>query len=209
MKNKIIGIAGVAGAGKDLFYELLSEKAKCKRFSLGDELKAEIRDYCVFHFGIDPTNCSRQEKNLIRKCLVSHASIKRQLSNGRYWLSKVDPKIKNHIFEQLSNSQEVTEYSCITDIRYCQYENDEVSWLKNELGGILVHISQFKIINSEKIFVPPANEDEASQDSTLKELADYTYECQFIEGSLEHIKKTLTNSVIKDFLKCINKSIKK
>ena len=49
MKNKIIGIAGVAGAGKDLFYELLSAKTKCRRFSLGDELKKEIRPYCLEH----------------------------------------------------------------------------------------------------------------------------------------------------------------
>ena len=56
---KIIGISGVAGAGKDLFFKLLSQKIKCKRFSLGDELKEEIKPYCLAHFGIDPTNCSR------------------------------------------------------------------------------------------------------------------------------------------------------
>jgi hypothetical protein len=205
VKNKIIGIAGVAGSGKDLFYELLSKKVKCKRFSLGDELKKEIKSYCLEHFSINPLTCSRKEKNLIRKCLVSHASIKRELTQGRYWLEKVDPQIKNHFFKQLLESGEICEYSCITDIRYNQYENDEVSWLKNELGGILVHISQFKIINSQKIFIPPANEDEASQDSMLKDNADYIYECQFVEGPSEHVKKTLTNSVIKDFLRCIKK----
>ena len=203
MKNKIIGIAGVAGAGKDLFYELLSAKTKCRRFSLGDELKKEIRPYCLEHFNIDPTTCSRSDKNLIRRCLVSHASIMRTLSNGRYWLDKVDPQIKNHIFEQLLLSGEVNEYSCITDIRYNQYENDEVSWLKKELGGILVHISQFKIINSQKIFVPPANEDEASQDESLKSNADYVYEIEFIEGTVDTVREKLSRSVIKDFLKSI------
>ena len=205
MKNNIIGISGVAGSGKDLFYELLSEEVKCKRFSLGDELKKEMRSYCIDNFSIDPLICSRNEKNLIRKCLVSHASIKRQLTEGRYWLEKVDPQIKSHIFEQLLTHHEIREYSCITDIRYSQYKNDEVSWLKNELGGILVHISQFKIINSKKIFVPPANEDEASQDGTLKKQADYTYECQFVEGSSEHVRKTLKQGMIKDFLRCIKK----
>ena len=205
MKSKIIGIAGVAGSGKDLFYELLSRQVTCKRFSLGDQLKKEIKSYCIEHFSIDPLSCSREEKNLIRKCLVSHASIKRKLSEGRYWLEKVDPEIKNHIFSQILSDGEVSEYSCVTDIRYHQYENDEVSWLKKELGGILIHISQFKIINSQKVFVPPANEDEASQDSGLKNAADYVYECQFIEGSIDHVKKTLTNTVIKDFLKSIKK----
>tara|TARA_R100000008_G_C3536441_1_gene142282 strand:- start:228 stop:845 length:618 start_codon:yes stop_codon:yes gene_type:complete len=205
MKTKIIGIAGVAGSGKDLFFELLSKEIKCKRFSLGDELKKEIKPYCLQHFGIDPTNCSRKDKNLIRKCLVSHASVKRQLTQGRYWLNKVDPKIKNHIFEQFLRDEKINEYSCITDIRYNQYENDEVSWLKNELGGILVHISQFKIINSKRVFLQPANEDEKSQDAGLKSNADYSYECQFIEGPLEKVKEKLSRSLIKDFLKIIKK----
>ena len=205
MKNKIIGISGVAGAGKDLFYELLSEEVKCKRFSLGDELKKEIKSYCLEHFSIDPVTCSREKKNLIRKCLVSHASVKRELTQGRYWLEKIDPQIKDHVFQQLLTQDEPCEYSCITDIRYNQYENDEVSWLKNELGGILVHVSQFKIINSKKVFVPPANEDEASQDHLLKKEADYTYQCQFVNGSPEQVKNALKKSMIKDFLQCIKK----
>ena len=204
MKSKIIGISGVAGAGKDLFYELLSEKVPCKRFSLGDQLKKELSPYCLQHFGIDPLNCSREKKNLIRRCLVSHASLKRELTQGRYWIEKVDPLIKNHIFNQVLNNS-LCEFSCITDIRYNHYENDEVSWLKKELGGILVHISQFKIINSRKIFVPPANPDEASQDSTLKASADYIYECQYIEGSHDHVRKVLSDSVIRDFLKHVKK----
>jgi hypothetical protein len=204
MKTNIIGLAGVAGCGKDLFFELLSEKVKCRRFSLGDELKKEVKEYCLEHFNIDPTSCSRKEKNLIRKCLVSHASVKRHLTQGRYWLNKVDPKIKNHIFNQILNGG-INEYSCVTDIRYNQYEGDEVSWLKEELGGVLVHISQFKIINSQKIFVPPANSDEASQDENLKRNADYCYECQFVEGPLERVKEVLSKRVIKDFLRCIKK----
>jgi hypothetical protein len=205
VKSKVIGISGVAGSGKDLFYELLSEEVKCKRFSLGDELKRELKSYCLEHFSIDPLTCSRDEKNLIRRCLVSHASLKRELTQGRYWLEKVDPQIKNHLFNQLLHSDEVCEYSCITDIRYDQYENDEVSWLKNELGGVLVHISQFKIINSQKIFVPPANEDEASQDNLLKDKADFIYQCQFVEGPVSHVKDTLKKSMMKDFLRSIKK----
>lgn len=204
MKTNIIGIAGVAGSGKDLFFELLSEKVKCRRFSLGDELKSEVRDHCIHHFDVDPTSCSRKDKNLIRRSLVSHASIKRELSNGRYWVDKVDVKIKNHIFNQILNGG-ISEYSCVTDIRYNQYEKDEVHWLKEELGGILIHISQFKIINSKKLFIPPANSDEASQDEDLKRSADYRYECQFIEGPLVHVKEVLSKGVIEDFLKCIKK----
>jgi len=204
MKTKIIGIAGVAGAGKDLFYKLLSKKIKCKRFSLGDELKKEVKSYCLEHFNIDPTNCSREEKNIIRKCLVSHASVKRSITKGRYWLDKVDKQIKYHIFNQLRDGL-IEDYCCITDIRYNEYEHDEVSWLKNELGGVLVHISQFKMAGNKKIFLPPANADEASQEDGLKQCADYSYECEFIKGTQKEIEKKLSDSLVKDFIKIIKK----
>ena len=35
--NKIIGISGVAGAGKDTFYDLLSARIPCEKYSLADE----------------------------------------------------------------------------------------------------------------------------------------------------------------------------
>ena len=202
---KIIGISGVAGAGKDFLFENLNKKIKCKRFSLGDELKKEIRPYCLQSFDIDPTICSREEKNLIRPCLVSHALIRRKTTEGRYWIEKTDRHIKNHIFEQVKTGN-MSEYSCITDIRYNQYEKDEVYWLKKELNGILIHVSQFTIAaNKKRIFVPPANEEEASQNESLKREADYVIECEKFTGSPEKIQNLYYQMVIKPFLKFIKK----
>ena len=203
---KIIGIAGVAGSGKDLFYKLLSEELDCRRFSLGDELKHELKTHCLEHFGIDPTNCNRDEKDFIRPSLVAHASIKRKLSEGRYWIEKVDPKIKNHYFESHHRDQNTkNKVCCITDIRYCEYDHDEVSWLKNELNGILVHLSLFKNINSKRVLKLGANEDEKKYDPLLKELSDFSYECEFIEAKQEVVERKLKNSVIKDFLNQLKK----
>jgi len=203
---KIIGLAGVAGAGKDLFCKLLSEELDCQRFSLGDELKEEIKPHCLKHFNIDPTTCSREDKNCLRPILVSHAGAKRKISKGRYWIDKVDPKLKNYFFEcNIGNQNTENQVCCVTDIRYCEYDHDEVSWLKNELNGILVHISQFKIINSQRVFKSGANEDEIKCDPILKSLSDISYECEFIEGDLESVELKLKNSVIKDFLKQLKK----
>ena len=33
----------------------------------------------------------------------------------------------------------------VTDIRYSEYKKDEVDWVKNELNGVVVHISQYEI----------------------------------------------------------------
>ena len=40
--NRIIGISGVAGSGNDTFFNLLSERVPCRKYSLADELKREV-----------------------------------------------------------------------------------------------------------------------------------------------------------------------
>ena len=51
--NRIIGVSGVAGVGKDTFFQLLSEVIPCKRYALADELKKEVRQWTRLHYGID------------------------------------------------------------------------------------------------------------------------------------------------------------
>ena len=58
----VIGLAGVAGSGKDTFYSILSSKINAKRFSLADKLK-EVKPWCWKHYGIDPLNCHRHKRN--------------------------------------------------------------------------------------------------------------------------------------------------
>ena len=64
MSNKpiYIGIAGLAGSGKDTFFKYLSSALqksalRVKRYSFGDELKTEIKGWCLDNYGIDTTNC--------------------------------------------------------------------------------------------------------------------------------------------------------
>ena len=118
MKNRIIGLSGLAGAGKDLFFSILSEKINCKRFALADELKRETKPILLENYGIDPTTCSREEKEKIRDFLVFHGSFRRDETNGRYWIDRLTPSLKNH-----SDGCAV-----VTDIRYDEHPLDEVHW---------------------------------------------------------------------------------
>ena len=165
MKNKnIIGLGGVAGAGKDLFFTLLSQKLNVKRFSLADELKREAYPWCIEHYGIDPVNCSRREKETIRPFLVFHGSQKRNRTHGRYWIEKLNDDSKNIV---------------VTDIRYDDYEKDEVHWLKEELGGKLIHLRQYEQIPDSnegallRHYKEPINDEEARNDPKIREKADY------------------------------------
>lgn len=184
--NKIIGISGVAGSGKDTFCDFLSARLPCERYSLATELKSEVNQWCRMHYHIDSVNCSRDEKEIIRPFLVAHGTTKRKLSGGRHWIEKLHEKIIRG---------DRSKFKIVTDIRYDDYENDEVSWLKNELGGVLVHVSQYTEEPDTytdmlvKKFKSPANAEEARNEPKLKEKSDFQIEWEFIKnGQIEELE---------------------
>ena len=168
----VIGLSGVAGAGKDLFFSLLSKRLNCLKFSLADALKSEVGLFSYPQYGIDPLNCSREEKDIIRPLLVMHGTFKRSQSEGRHWIEKMNKKI---LLNNINDSIVV-----ITDIRYDDYPKDEVFWLKEELDGVLIHISMYeelpRLNGKHKEFVQPINKEEERNDPKLKSQADYTVE---------------------------------
>jgi len=183
--NKIIGISGVAGCGKDTFYSLLSEKILCERFSLADALKTEVNQWCRMHYHIDSIDCYRDQKEIIRPFLVAHGATKRKLSEGRHWIEQLNDKI---IKSNNSN------FKVITDIRYDDYKNDEVHWLQEELGGTLVHISQYRMEGSERVYLKPVNSEEARNDPRVKEKSDYQIEWEFVKnGQIYELEPFIDN----------------
>ena len=166
IKSKLtLGISGFAGSGKDTLYTLLSERINCKRVALADQLRREMNPFIIDKFGIDLFNCSREEKDLVRPLLVEYGRIKRQQTNGRYFIEKIDSYIKT-----------LNTIAVISDVRYCVYERDETHWIKNELNGILVHVSKYKEINGKKIFSESPIKDERENDPKLQAAADYKIE---------------------------------
>ncbi len=181
--NNIIGISGVAGAGKDTLFDFLSDRLPCQRFSLADELKAEVSQWCRMHYHIDSVNCDRDQKEVIRPFLVAHGSAKRNLSQGRHWIEKLHNTIV---------TGDKSKFKIITDIRYDDYENDEADWLQKELGGVLVHVSQYEL-RSENLYKPsrgpfvrkfkePANAEEARNDPKIRKKSDFQIEWEFIKN---------------------------
>jgi len=204
--TKTIGISGVAGSGKDLFFNLLSKHlndvygVKCRKLSIAEALKKEVSEWTLEKYGIDCANCSREDKEVVRPLLVFHGTVRRGQTSGRYWIDILDKKIKNLKLDD-------GEILVITDIRFCQYKEDEVFWLKNELGGTLVHLSNFVRVGSADASPPviiekgPANDAEKSNDPNLKNLANYSVRWEFLEGTQDEINSALTDLHIKRFVK--------
>ena len=201
----IIGLSGVAGSGKDTFYQLLAEQTPCVRISLADALKLEVNPWTLEHYGIDSTTSDREDKEKIREFLVFHGLRKREATAGRHWIEKAQEKIRAHTRgKYLQRAAHAT--IVITDIRYDDYPSDEVSWLKDELFGKLVHISQWHWFSDVeegariKKYILPANAEEERNDPKLKAKADYLFEAQKIESTDEEEIKGILRPQMKEFI---------
>lgn len=189
-KLKFIGLAGNATAGKDLFFSLLNSEYPSVRFSLGDILKAEVRESLLKNKDVDIFNCTPEQKEEVRSFLVEYGTSKRKETEGRYFTDKLNLVINNTFFS--------SKIPVVTDIRYCEYKNDELQWLKEELDGALIYIKKYKIVNSKKEYIQPPNEDEAKNNPILEKNADYIIDWEHLEtGSSEERHSSLKEHIKK------------
>ena len=166
--TNIIGLGGIAKSGKDFFFTNLKKTTKRNviRFAIADELKKELFSLIKNTYNVDIFNCSAEDKEKIRPMLLSHGKIRRNESKGRHWINKISEKIKDA-------AKDKENIVVITDIRYDEFAEDEVDWVKKELNGFFVHISKYTEDKGVKVFGLPPNEDEAINNPKLIEKADY------------------------------------
>lgn len=150
----LIGISAFATVGKDTFASLLTQVVSPQRVTqvafaqaLKKELDPLFRAFGETAFETDPV-----KKTLIRPILVSHGMSQRVVTNGRYWVDKVEPTVK----EALKRGDLVI----VTDVRF----ENEIDWL-HSLGGKSVYL------NREGVNAP--NEEEARNDPIMRAKADY------------------------------------
>lgn len=171
MNKKIIGISGLARSGKDSLCKLLLGSIEnSKRFALADVLKENINPFLIEQFGIDIFTCSPSEKELVRPLMVAYGKVLRNKTSGKFFTDFLEKKI----------SEDNCEIAIITDVRYDEFKEDEVSWVKNKMGGVLVHLSRQGIL--------PPNEDEAKNDPVLKLKSDISIEWETSDNQ-RYLKK--------------------
>jgi hypothetical protein len=191
-----IGIAGVARSGKDslaLEIENLITSYKGRtiyRTSLAQPLKEDCKDFIKQYLGLNVFTDNNEEKATFREFLVWYGKVKRQQTEGKYWTNLLDERVKK--FQP--------DICIIPDIRYQQYEQDEVSWLKAKQNNILIHLQRIAI-NGE--IVPPANMDESINDSIIQNSADYkiiwpTFTDENKQENMREFAEKAFNAVIKD-----------
>jgi len=187
--NNMIGLTGVARSGKDTFYSILKKyleekNIKSERLAFADDLKHELNDFTKEKFKIDLFKCNSTEKELVRPLMVAYGKCRRAQTEGKYWTSLLDPKIKKLTEKDI--------LPIITDVRYIEYKEDEYSWLKNH-NGLLIHISR-KLDDGS--IIPPANVEEKANDNKLKAVADIAISwetCQDVNFLYDLMQKQLKN----------------
>ena len=193
----MIGISGIAGAGKDLFCRMILKDIKGQRIALAEQLKQELHEFIINKYKIDIYRCSLEAKNKVRDLLVFYGSLKRFQSNGCYWTD---------IAQEKADSCKCV--PIITDVRYDDYQNDEVSWVKKKNKGILIHIRKYweteGLYEMERHYFEPPNEDEKRNDPKLRSKADYFIEWPHIENQTsKQIEETL-RPFAKEFIEWYN-----
>jgi hypothetical protein len=208
--NKIIGISGLAGDGKDSLCNMLrdlfeSDGFTFERMAFAEEIKEECREALMSMYNINPLTCSREEKSTIRDFLVFYAKVKREESSGTHWVKKLEKKIK-----ALPKSK-LDRIICIPDVRHAQYEKDEAQWIKKK-KGILIHVKKYRIeegVAFNKFYSTPVNSEEAHHTPKLEELADFIIEWQdtsptppessfFSKGSVSELFKIIKAVMLAD-----------
>lgn len=205
MSGILIGLSGFAESGKDTFFKLLADKIpNCKKFALADQLKSELQPFIMDSYGVDITNCSRQEKDFFRGFLIAHAACRRQSTRGKYWHHFIEAEVINHV--------KSGGISVITDIRHTTEIDDDIFWLKR-LGGISVHISKYEMVSNNnkkrpemvKRFFPAPNSTEKKNNPIL--LQEANYKVTWPKLNQGEIEENVLSPYVNNFIKWLSAKV--
>ena len=215
--NKIyIGVSGFARSGKNLFCDIAQKVLKekynltSKTYALAYFLKKDCEPFIQEKLGLSAFSEKTEDKNAFREMLVWYGGVKRKQTEGKYWTGLLHEELK----------KDTNNVNFISDIRYVEYVDDEVFWLKKQLNGKLVHVSKYTYgfpsvgrhyrINdkSKKIYTEAPNQHVALNDPKIRILADYKVEWEQIvidNNQNDLINNSNLNSIVEECLKTIVK----
>jgi hypothetical protein len=169
---KILGLTGLARTGKNLFCDIAQDiltrnKIKTQCYSLAEPLKTVCADFIETKCDLDVWSSDTTEKAKFRDMLVWYADFKRKETGGKYWTSLLQQKMEK---DEKKNRGKL---NIITDVRFNEYAEDEVYWIKDVLKGRLIHIKKYSIVNGTKFYIQPPNLTEAENDPKMEAAADF------------------------------------
>lgn len=199
--KKIIGISGLARAGKNLFCDIAIQELNkrgysAKQYALAYFLKKDCEQFVKEKLNLNVFSENTEEKSIFREFLVWYGGVKRKQTEGRYWTSLLYKEIE----------KDPSDIVFVSDIRYAQYPKDEVQWIQNELQGKLVHISKYTVLSDDtRKYTEPPNEHERINDPLIRGLSDYTVEWMDVSSTSNNTIKMKECVYLTDIVnKCLD-----
>ena len=170
MDHLIIGLAGKAGSGKDTLFNILEQAldpVNIKRLSVGDVIRSTLNNLeILLNNDINLFELKGPQKEVWRPLMAAYGNACRQTTEGRYFIDILNDKIERR--NALASRPALT---VVTDIRFDQFEKDEVYWIKEEHKGKLIYIDRYTTdLDGVQSAIPFVNE--RSQDEALRKKAD-------------------------------------
>jgi len=185
-----IGIAGNACVGKDTLCNFLIEKFEinykliAKRCSIaGDTIRKDLKPFILEKTGVDIESAIPEEKTLLRPIMVEYGRYMRNKTQGRYFIEKLKEN-KQFGFGFIP---------IIPDIRYIEFEKDEIYWLKKENQGLLIFL--------ERNGIKPANKFEEENNKKIKKNADLIFKVPNFKSynALKNYADGITSKIITSY----------
>lgn len=170
MKISKLSCCGSANSGKDTLQQALTSilekyNIKSRRYSFGDFIKAEMRDFLLFCHGVDIFNCSRAEKDSIRDLIIKYGYGRRKETNGLAFIEQLEDYLK----ENRTIRGKQIYFPIITDLRFKEYDYDEVDFCK-ENNGLILYVQKLDSHGDPILPIIPV---EIENDPKLRAAADY------------------------------------
>jgi hypothetical protein len=207
---KIIGIGGLARAGKDTFcgiaQNILKKNGfKPKQYAFATLLKNEVAPFLKEKCGVDIWTTNSEEKSDIRDFLVWYGTTFWRKKQPKRWITELD--------YQLLLDKDNVDIALVSDVRY----PNEGEWIHSHMG-YLIHISAYKmsprIPTSSfddgpypdeplvKRFLEAPNEQEEINNPLVKGMSDWKIEWEIRGLSLENAINDIF--LRKEVLKALN-----
>lgn len=200
MDDKIyVAFTGFARSGKDSFcsefkeqLEDFSPNLNVNIVSFAEQIRQEVGVFMQEQFGISAWTEDSDKKNIIRHFLRGYG-MSRRSSDNLYFVKALEEKI-----QRVYSSSDVV---IVSDLRFAQFDQDELSWLHNKRKSLHIHICRYKEDskgNLEKVKAP--NEDEAANEEKLEKGADLVLNLPWEDDLAEfkNLVKEKTSQIIKE-----------
>ena len=190
MDDKIyVAFTGFARSGKDSFCSEFQKQVedfcpnlKVDIVSFANHIRQEVGVFVQEQFGISAWTEENSEKEIIRHFLRGYG-MSRRSSDNLYFVKALE--------KQIQTVYASSNVIIVSDLRFAQFEQDELSWLKSKRNNLHIHICRYKKDSDgtlQKIKAP--NEDEAANENKLEKKADLVINLPW-EDNLDQFKNVV------------------